>query len=183
VWLVLGALVAVIAGLESRDLVAARSGRTGADPARLLPIPADQLGALEVADAGTLHRFERSPEGPWFYHGAHTGSEGAHTHDVDPALARRIGEAVAAFGRTRIERQLARHAAATYGVTPPRIVILAYRAGDRQPVAQYAVGDVAPDTMSRYVEVVGGPGVVTIPNYQIENLLALVQAAAGAAGR
>ncbi len=35
----------------------------------------------------------------------------------------------------------------------------------------------APDTVSRYVMVVGRPVVVTIPGYQIDNLLALVQAA------
>jgi hypothetical protein len=42
------------------------------------------------------------------------------------------------------------------------------------------VGQVAPDTLSRYVMVVGRPTVVTIPNYQIDNLRALVHALSGA---
>lgn len=39
----------------------------------------------------------------------------------------------------------------------------------------YAVGHVAPDTVSRYVMTVDSSAVVTIPNYQIENLLALIE--------
>jgi hypothetical protein len=89
---------------------------------------------------------------------------------------------MAAFGRTRIERQLARdREAGAYGVTAPRIVILAYRRQESQPLVQYAVGDVAPDGVSRYVDVVGGPGIVTIPGYQIDNLLALIDGVKSAA--
>ena len=40
---------------------------------------------------------------------------------------------------------------------------------------QYAVGHVAPDTVSRYVTVVGHPVVVTIPAYQIDNLRELIR--------
>jgi hypothetical protein len=43
------------------------------------------------------------------------------------------------------------------------------------------VGHVAPDTVSRYVMVVGSPAVVTIPKYQIDNLLDLVRVAGGEA--
>jgi hypothetical protein len=58
-------------------------------------------------------------------------------------------------------------------------VILLYRPSATQPLVQYAVGDVAPDTVSRYVDVVGAAsGVVTIPNYQIDNLLALIDSVA-----
>jgi hypothetical protein len=39
------------------------------------------------------------------------------------------------------------------------------------------VGDLAPDTLSRYVIVVGSSSAVTIANYQIDNLLALIKAA------
>ena len=56
------------------------------------------------------------------------------------------------------------------------MVILVYRKDDAQPVAQYAVGDVAPDGLSRYVLRVGSASVVTIANYQITNLLDLIQA-------
>lgn len=175
VWLLLAALVAVIAALELGES-AGRRTESERDPALLLPVPVDELGAVEIADAGVLHRFERDRAGAWFYHGAHSGDEGAHEHRVDPADARRIEQAFEAFGRTRIERRLARDAdARAYGVTAPRLVILVYRPDARQPLAQYAVGDLAPDTVSRYVDVVGGPGIVTIPDYQVENLIALLR--------
>jgi len=181
VWLALAALVAAIVAIEHADLVRPRPGGDGrADPHLLLPVPVDHLGAIEVAHAGRLHRFERDAAGAWFYHGVHTGSEGVHAHTSDPALAARIERAVAAFGRTRIERQFALGASAgDYGVAVPETLILVYRPHDPQPLVQYAVGDVAPDTFSRYVQVVGSSAVVTIPNYQIDNLLALIQSVGG----
>ena len=184
VWLALAALVGAIVALERADLVRPRPGGDGhADPHLLLAVPVDRLGAIEVAHAGRLHRFERDRTGAWFYHGVHTGSEGAHAHTPDPALAARIERAVAAFGRTRIERQLALGTSTgDYGVAVPETLILVYRPHDPQPLVQYAVGDVAPDTLSRYLQVVGSSAVVTIPNYQITNLLALIQSVGGPSG-
>ena len=181
VWLVLAGLIAVVAVVEYGDVMAARSARgTAADASALLPVPLEQVGALEIANAGTLHRFERDAGGLWFYHGVHTGSEGEHAHATDPSTAARIAQAIQAFGRTKIERRLPRGAdPRAYGVVTPRILILVYRGNERQPLAQYAVGDVAPDTLSRYVDVVGGAGVVTIPGYQIDNLVALVTTIGG----
>ena len=108
--------------------------------------------------------FCRNATGAWFYHGAHGGAEGPHQHYPDPARADRIARAFAAFGRTRVERDfpLGRDGAA-YGVSAPELVILVYRPGQSQPLVQYAVGHLAPDTVSRYVTVVGHPVVVTIP--------------------
>jgi hypothetical protein len=62
-----------------------------------------------------------------------------------------------------------------YGVATPEVLVLVYRPHESQPLVQYAVGHVAPDTVSRYVMVVGRPVVITIPAYQIDNLLALVR--------
>jgi hypothetical protein len=148
----------------------------------LVPVPMNELGAVEIAEAGRLHRFERDASGIWFYHGMHAGGEAAHTHAPDPVLAQRIERAVAAFTRTRTERQFAlERDAAAYGVATPDIIVLVYRPRQAQPLTQYAVGSVAPDTVSRYVMVVGRPVVFTIPGYQIDNLLALVQAAIASA--
>ena len=178
VWAVLGVLVVVGAALEIADRRRTVSS-DGAEARHLVPVPVAELGAVEIADRGRLHRFERDPAGRWFYHGVHAGTEAVHTHGADPALAERIERALAAFGRTRIERRftLGRDAAA-YGLTPPDVVILVYRPRESQPLAQYAVGAVAPDTASRYVMLVGSSVVVTIPNYQIENLQSLVADAA-----
>ena len=182
VWLALGVLAAAIVAIEYTDRRA--TSETGdADPRRLLTVPLDELGAFEIADRGRLHRFERDAAGTWFYHGAHTAATADHTHVADPALSERIERALAAFGRTRIEREFAvDRAGDAYGVTTPEILILVYRPKHDQPVAQYAVGHVAPDTASRYMTLVGSPTVVTIPNYQIDNLLALIQAAGAEAG-
>jgi Domain of unknown function (DUF4340) len=187
VWLVLAALVASIVVLEYRERWT--SGSADDDARSLLAAPLDQLGAIEIADRGRLHRFERAASGSWFYHGTHAAGAAEHTHAADPELAERIAGAFVALSRARVEREfpLERDGAA-YGVTTPDVLILVYRPGDAQPLAQYAVGHVAPDTASRYVMRVGRPVVVTIPGYQIDNLLSLVQAAgehagAGAAAR
>lgn len=178
-WLLFAAGLAVVIAVEYRDVVASRAASAHVDPALLLPVPVARLGAVEIAEAGVLHRFERDASGAWFYHGAHTGAEGAHAHVSDASTAERIDRAFQAFGRARVERRLPRGAdPRAYGLTAPRILVLVYRGRERQPLAQYAVGDVAPDTFSRYVDVVGG-GIVTIPTYQVENLLTLVNAMRG----
>ncbi len=181
VWLLLALLVGVIAVFEYLE----RSGGSGRgrDPALLVSTPLHDVGAIEIADAGRLHRFERDAAGAWFYHGVHTAATAAHTHAADPALAERIASTFAAFGRARVEREFpVDRGRDAYGVAAPDVVILVYGRGQSQPLAQYAVGHVAPDTVSQYVMAVGRPEVVTIPKYQIDHLLALV-AAAGDAGR
>ena len=181
VWLALLALVGAIAAIEYADRFdsagkGANEARDGADAGLLLPVPVDQISALEVGHAGTLHRFERDSASAWFYHGAHAGPEGVHQHQVDPAMAERIAAAFAAFGRTRIERRFPLDPQpAQYGVTTPGTVVLLYRANDPRPFAQYAIGDIAPDTFSRYVLRIGSAEVVAIPNYQVDNLLALIK--------
>ena len=181
VWILLSVLVAVIGFIEHGDRVRSRSrASAGADDRRLVPVPVEQLGAVEIADAGRLHRFARDASGVWIYHGVHTGTEAAHTHAADPATAERIEKAFAAFGRTRMERDFPLgKGGPDYGLNTPDVVIVLYRGGDTQPLVQYAVGQVAPDTVSRYVMVVGRPTVVTIPNYQIDNLLALIRSVSG----
>ena len=186
VWTLLVALVGGVAALEITERVRGTGDRgAGLDPRALLVEPVERLGAVEVLVAGRLHRFERHPSGAWLYHGSHTGAESAgHEHAVDPAQAQRIGAVLEALGRARVERELPRAAGGPdYGVTAPQVVILLYRPQESQPLAQYAVGDVAPDTASRYVERVGSGRVVTIPTFQIDNVLALVAAMESSAGR
>ena len=69
---------------------------------------------------------------------------------------------------------------ATYGLMAPRMLVLVYRGREGQPTLQYAVGDVAPDDVSRYVDVVGGATIVTIPAYQVDNLTTLLDAVTAA---
>jgi ATP-dependent DNA ligase len=65
--------------------------------------------------------------------------------------------------------------AGAYGLSVPQMVILVYTKDNPLPLAQFAVGEVAPDGQSRYVLKVGSGFAVTIANYQIENLQALIQ--------
>jgi hypothetical protein len=172
---VLAALVVGIVVLEIVDRGGTRDER-GGDPRMLLPMPVEQLAAVEIV-SGRLHRFERGAAGRWFYHGVHAAATPDHTHEDNPAQAERIERAFAAFGRTRIERDFALdREGAAYGLNAPVMVVLVYGPGQPQPLQQYAVGHVAPDTVSRYVHIVGRPVVVTIAGYQVDNLLELVRA-------
>jgi hypothetical protein len=185
VWLLLVGLVGAIVVIERTDRLGPqprRDGHVGSEAPMLLPVPVDQLGAIEIVHGRTLHRFERDATGAWFYHvhGADAGSEAGHSHNAEPAVAERLASAFAAFGRTRMERRFALQPhAKDYGVMTPEMLILVYRPHDLQPLAQYAIGDLAPNGLSRYVLVVGSTAVVTIPNYQIDNLLAVIEAVAG----
>jgi hypothetical protein len=59
-------------------------------------------------------------------------------------------------------------------VTVPSMLILLYIPGQMEPAARYAVGDIATDTHSRYIQRLGSPEVMTIANYQITNLQQLI---------
>jgi hypothetical protein len=185
IWGLLLVLVVAIAAIELKDRADAPADPDSVrDPRMLLPVPVGQLGVVEIAHAGALHRFERDSTGGWFYHGVHTAAQGAHAHQPDPALAQRIDTALTAFGRTHIEREMSlAKGPQEYGLANPQMVILVYLPKELKPLAQYAVGDVAPDTYSRYILVVGRPNVGTIPNYQIENLLGLIKAASEQSGK
>lgn len=195
VWVVLAALLGAILYAERADLVTLWNrqvdvhGHSG--PRDLVVVPFDELGAVEIVYQGSVHRFERDAARLWFYHGAHAAQEAAHEHQTDPAAADRIEKALAVFARARIERHFMLDFASLgsspeqrmlsgadevrdYGVRAPSMLVLLYLPGQIEPAARYAVGDVAPDSHSRYVQRLGSPEVVTIPNYQIENLQQLI---------
>ena len=180
VWLLLAALIAGIGVLEfrkrSRLPESVAEHVAGAEGSRLLlPAAVADLGAIEIGHAGTLHRFERDGTGAWFYHGIHAGAQAAHAHQTDPVQAQTIDKAFGALGRTRMERQLKLDVQANaFGLTSPQMIIIVYAKDNPLPMAQFAVGDVAPDGLSRYVLPVGSNFVVTIADYQIENLLGLI---------
>ena len=184
VWLLLASLVAGIALLEYRNRARLPEEVAekihGVEGSRMLmPLPIEEIAVVEIGHAGTMHRFERDASGAWFYHGVHAGAQVSHAHQTDPQQAEQIEKSFAALGRTRMERFLKLDLQNPYGVTSPVMVILVYRKGDAQPLAQYAVGDVAPDGLSRYVLQVGSASVVTIADYQITNLLDLIRAFGG----
>jgi hypothetical protein len=185
VWGVLALLVIGIGAIELHDRASESGSAADArDPRMLLPLPVSELGAVEIAHAGIVHRFERDASGMWLYHGVHSAAQAAHSHQADPQAAKRIDDALTALGRAHIERQRSlEKGPQEYGLANPQMVILVYRPRELQPLAQIAVGDVAPDTFSRYILVVGRSSVGTIPNYQIENLQGLIKAVAATPAR
>jgi hypothetical protein len=185
VWLVLLGLIATVAIVNyERDKPAKDlPGTVIADERALLPEPISRLGVIEIARAGGVHRFERDSVGAWFYHGAHSNATQEHGHIADPVQAERIAKAFEAFERTRMERRFELDTKNDeYGVVSPQMFIMVYRPGELQPRARFAVGNLAPDRVSRYVLVVGTPLVVTIADYQIVNLLDLIAAVGTSAG-
>ena len=176
IWITLALLVAGAALVEFADRPAGDATEQRSADA-LLPVPMDDLGAVEVGHAGALHRFERGRDGAWFYHGAHGSSEAAHEHRADPAKGDLIAKSIAGFARTRIERRLPLDAGGVqYGFAAPKMLVVIFRVNEPRPYAQYAVGDVAPDSFSRYVHKTDSAEAVTIANYQVENLVKLIEA-------
>ena len=186
VWLVFVVLVGAVIVIERADLMAPKGDghdeHEESEVRMLMPAPLGQLTVVEIGYDGALYRFERDVDGVWFYHTHDPGTEPAlnHEHQADAAFTQRIDLALAAFGRTRIERDfvLARDAEA-YGIASPDMIILVYGSESEEPLAQYTIGDLAPDTFSRYVQAAGHDEVVTIPNYQITNLQELIASVAG----
>lgn len=184
VWLVLIGLVAAIAVVEydGNEAEKPAPGTIMVDDRALLPELVERIGAIEVAYAGTVHRFGRDSASAWFYHGVHSSSGSVHGHVADPVQAERIAKAFQIFARTRMERRFELNTKADeYGVVTPQIFIMVYRPNELQPLVRFAVGSVAPDGVSRYVLVVGTPLVVTIANYQIDLLLKLIDELKGGA--
>ena len=175
-WLILVALgVAIYLGETKRS--ERISAPTVRDERKLLPLPIESIGAIELINKGTLHRFERDKAGVWFYHGMHAASQGEHAHQADREAADLIDKALTAFGRTRRERTFPLNAAADeFGVTRPDLFILVYQSASVEPLARFAVGIVTVDNFGRYVLPVGSAEVVTIADFQIKNLLDLIDA-------
>lgn len=180
IWLVLAVLAIAIGYLKYSDWKEeqSRGVSLATDERSLLPLTMDAIAAVEIAYEGTLYRFERDQVGAWFYHahGVNTGIQAQHGHVADPAQAAEIGTRLEGLGRAVKERKLDSEDKEQYGVTKPQMLILVYVAESTRPVAQYAVGDVAPDKLSRYVMLVDTSDVVTIANYQIQNLVDLIKA-------
>lgn len=143
----------------------------------LLPAPMQDLGAVEIMVKGSMHRFERDAEGRWFYHGVHDANKAEHGHNTDPQMAAVIDKAMVVFGRVQREQKIALKAGEDeYGVTRPDVFILVYLPKADSPLASYAVGTIATDRVSRYILPAGAADIVTVPDFHIKNLLALIDA-------
>ena len=86
-------------------------------------------------------------------------------------------QAIAMFSRTRKEQPIPLEPGKDeFGVSRPDILIMIYREKKTDPVGRFAIGTVSPDGYSRYLLPVGASEAVTIPEYQITNLMAMIDA-------
>ena len=177
IWITVFALAALIF-VKERQLAKSEEEPEGNRPKWLIPIALEEIGAIEVLRKGQLHRFERDDKGIWFYHGQQDVANAAeHAHRADPLAANTIAQAVAMFSRTRKEQPIPLQPGKDeYGVSRPDILIMVYNPKKSEPVARFSVGMVSPNGYSRYVLPVGATEAVTIPEYQITNLMAMIDA-------
>lgn len=183
IWLFLLALVAAIGVIQYNDRTAPTAiGVAPSESKMLLPMSMNEVGALEIFHGGKLHRFERDPSGNWFYHAHGTAKPGdaTHGHQTDTTQANVIAMTLRGFGRTQMEREFPRSNEAEYGLTAPEMFVLVYGKNTTQLLDKFTVGIIAPDGFSRYIATNTYPRVVTIANYQIENLLNLLKAVGAA---
>ena len=180
IWLVLLALLGAIAFDQYKERSATDdSVATPQTNARmLLPMSIDELGAFEIFYAGTLHRFERDAARAWFYHahGAAKTNDATHAHQTDSPQAKTIDTALRGLSRTHMEREFPPGNEGEYGLTAPQMFVLLYAKNTARLLDKFTVGSLAPDGLSRYVASNNYPKVITIANYQIDNLLNLLKA-------
>jgi hypothetical protein len=189
-WGVLSAIIAAIVVVEFTGMLGSGGGESHQEFSHqdagevkfLVPVPVGTLGAIEIAFAGGVYRFQRDATDSWYrhYHEPGEAEDIAHEHRADADLAPMIGQALAAFGRTRRDQDIGAGAEGVdYGVSTPMMVITLYPADGEAPLARYAIGDMLTDGFRRYTRIDDGPKIVTIANYQIENLQELIQAVGG----
>lgn len=174
----------------------AEHGDEQSEERKLVPIPLAELAAVTIVQRGTPHQFLRDGDQRWYLHraghcvadsAAQADGQGddqseAHSHAADPALVERIDQAFATFAYTRIERTVdSGQQPDRFGTSNPEMIIVLHRTGEALPFRRILVGDLAPDTLARYVLLQEELTTVTIPNYQIVNLEELLAALEGAA--
>lgn len=178
IWILLLALVGTIFFLQYQDHTVSVDDVEPVNTKLLLPMSMNEIGAVEIFNVGTLHRFERDPSGSWFYHahGAAKANDPVHGHQPDATQSKAIETAFRGLSRTQMEREFPRSNETEYGLTAPEMFVLIYGKNTTQLLYKITVGTVAPDGLSRYIASNSNSKVVTIANYQIENLLNLLRA-------
>ncbi len=152
----------------------------GADGAWTWRFAGDGHGAGGHSHGGDGHGHSHGGDGHGHSHGDDGGDGGGGGAPNSPETAALIERALGAFGRARVQREIGRGApGAEYGVLTPEMTVRVYLPGARRPVARYLMGDVAADRLSRYVLAGASLSIVTIPEYQVENLRQLAAAVTG----
>ncbi len=151
----------------------------------LISAPLADWAVVELLHQGARQRFERDSAGQWLQHAALADEASNHTHRSSPAADQRIGSVLAVLARARIERILPIDISlparlAGWGLANPALIVLIH-GQDGRVLITLELGDVAPDGLSRYVQVPQTRQVVTVPNYHATGLLTLLAAPSPAA--
>jgi hypothetical protein len=143
----------------------------------LVPLPLEDVAAVEIFAPSTSYRFERDATGAWLLHRHAPGDDPNAPHRADPAQSARIAEALATFGRAPIERSIARGEEVDgYGLADPETMIVLFAKDEARPPLGFAVGDLASDGRGRYLLMPDGKEIVTIADRQLPDLIALAEA-------
>lgn len=188
VWLLLAALIALIAVIEGSALWRAPPpAKTGRVPVFAFGEP--DLGAVEAVWQGRGATLVRTADGAWLRH------DGGHRHDAsDPGTehrpaadeSARIASQLAISTRMLADRRVApERALDAYGLARPALMLAFYPRGANgadyaRPLAVLYVGDQLPTGYSYYTLLDGERDLTLVPRYQIALLLALLYGEAAA---
>jgi hypothetical protein len=120
-------LMSGFVGKEWQAVAAGGHGDEAQAKRSLMPLPIDEVAAVEIYARGESFRFERDSSGAWLLHRHAPGDDPNVLHRADPAQSARIARALSAFSRTRIERSVADGGqGGGYGVLDPEAIILLF---------------------------------------------------------
>jgi hypothetical protein len=169
----------LMSGFVGKEWQAVAAGGHGAEAQAkrsLMPLPIDEVAAVEIYARGASFRFERDSSGAWLLHRHAPGDDPNVLHRADPAQSARIARALSAFSRTRIERSVADGGQGdAYGLLDPEAIILLFTDDQTRPPLDFAIGDPA-GGLDRYVLMPDHTEIVTIPEVQIASLMDFVGA-------
>ncbi|MAW33163.1 MAG: hypothetical protein CMK56_02005 [Proteobacteria bacterium] len=176
-WTILAVLLLIIGLLKSKGLDEQKpvhNHKFHGTSKFLIPDKIDGIGAIEIVISQKIHRYQKNDKNIWFFHMPHAGHHKTHSHDTIGEYTDVIAGTLTGFGRTQKERNFSFDLRKDeYGVVNSNMYILIFKdPNDLSPDLRISVGDVAPDTLSRYILVKSQ--VFTIANFHIEKLLNLV---------
>jgi hypothetical protein len=170
-------LMSGFVGKEWETVAGGGPGDEGRATRPLVPLPLEDVAAVEIFARSKSYRFERDATGAWLLHRHAPGDDPNAPHRADPAQSARIAEGLATFGRTPIERSIARGERVDgYGFADPETMIVLFAHDEARPPLSFAVGDLASDGLGRYLLMPDGKEIVTIPDGQLPDLIALAEA-------
>jgi hypothetical protein len=164
-------LMSGFVGKEWQAVAAGGHGDEAQAQRSLMPLPLEEVAAVEIFARGKSYRFERDGSGAWLLHRHTPGDDPNMIHRADPAQSQRIAGALAAFSQTPIESSVARGADGdAYGLVDPEAIIVLFNADQAVPPLDFAVGAPA-NGLGRYILMPDHAEIVTIPDVQIASLM------------